>query len=945
MRPQGGQRVESLTESATLVGRAGVVKDIVRCLRDGGTSGALIVGNPGTGKTAVSRAVIRELRPHTAVIRLAATSALSAVPFGALAPYLGDLPARDLDSFAAVVKAVTDSIKSQPSKPLFVIDDAQCLDRGTTQLVAQAVATGAASILATCRPGLLIPEEFLALWDDGIVAKFDLEPLTRTEVHQLCEQVLRADVSPWASALFADASAGNPFMLLSLIEHARNTGTLELRHGIWFLVASPGLADIPVADLIGHELRSMSPEERTAAAIVALAGPLPLGQLLGFGGPKAVDALERAGIISVSRGADRTVRPASPLIGEIIRRWIPAGRSAGLRASFVSLPPGGPVPPDAFLNRVRWALDCGAAVPPGELLKAACTANVALDARAAMRNAEAISDDAKLPEARLQMAYARYLLGERQQSAKFLQLAEPMPNDNARYLGALLSARLTGRTTTPGTGAAPGLSGAAAGTGTAGAEAAATVGAGAEPAATDRPGTPGPATPAGPADVGRAGIGQRAFRSDAGAGPSWLDLAAIALAAGTAAGSEPTPRQLSGGQEDREGGLSRLVVAAGDRQEIKIPAESLLAELLCAKGRVADGLGLAREAWQEARSASLALPLVYEDLLVRYSLSLNWAGEWEALAAALDEYEADYPARLLLSGGILHLMRGLARVRQGRMPEGIAELVLGVEDLTIADPWELLPFAHSVAAYAASVVGHTREAEDHATAFRLSRYRGPGALPLLAEAYSTAAGGMPGGAIEVSKRLGGLAEEARRQGLRGIETDIRRLAVRRGDTAAADGLARSSLAVEGREAGMLHDYALAVLHADDAELVRISDKALRAGYVLLALEAAQQAERCLAESTDKRKLLAVQRKIQNRMTAAGMAAHIDLVRPEQDAELTARETEILDLVSGGATNAEIAQRLCVSQRTVEGHLYRVFAKLGVSRRVDLIDTGGDSHRP
>ena len=898
--------MESLTESATLVGRSGVVKDILRCLRDGGTSGALIVGNPGTGKTAVSRAVIRELRPHTAVIRLAATPALSAVPFGALSPYLGQLPAHDLDSFSAVVKAVTDSIKSQSSKPLFVIDDAQCLDRGTTQLVAQAVATGAASVLATCRPGLLIPEEFLALWDDGIVAKFDLEPLTRAEVHQLCEQVLRADVSPWATAMLAEASAGNPFMLLSLIEHARNTGALGLRHGIWFLLFRPGLSDIPVADLIGHELRSMSPEERTAAAIVALAGPLSLGQLLGFGGPKAVDALERAGIINVSRGADRTVRPASPLIGEIIRRWVPAGRSAGLRASFVSLPPGTSVHPEAFLNRVRWALDCGAAVPAEQLLKAACSANVALDAQTALRTAEAISDDAMIPEARLHMAYARYLLGDGDQSAKFLQLAEPLPNETSRYLAALLSARLRGRTKAPvGRRRPPSVAGG----------------------------------PAGTPDVGRLRGGPGAFQRDAAVGPSWLDVAPIAAAAGMA-GS-----QLQSGQEDREGGLSQLVVAAGERPDIKIPAKSLLAELLCAKGRMVEGLGLARDAWQGAQSAGMAMPLVYEDLLVRYSLSLNWAGEWEALAAALDEYEARYPSRLLLSGGILHLMRGLARVRQGRMPEGIAELILGVEELTIADPWELLPFAHSVAAYADSVVGHTREAEEHAAAFRLSRYRGPGAVPLLAEAYSTAAGGAPGGAGEVSKRLAGLAAEAKRQGLRGIETDIRRLAVRRGDTQAADGLAVSSLSVEGREAGMLHDYALAVLNADDAELVRISDKALRGGYVLLALEAAQQAERCLAETTDKRKLLSVQRKIQNRMTAAGMAAHIDLVRPEQEADLTARETEILDLVSGGATNAEIASKLCVSQRTVEGHLYRVFAKLGVSRRVDLIDTGGDSHRP
>ncbi|HSO17202.1 MAG TPA: LuxR C-terminal-related transcriptional regulator [Arthrobacter sp.] len=897
--------MESLTESATLVGRSGVVKDILRCLRDGGTSGALIVGNPGTGKTAVSRAVIRELRPHTAVIRLAATPALSAVPFGALSPYLGELPAHDLDSFSAVVKAVTDSIKSQSSKPLFVIDDAQCLDRGTTQLVAQAVATGAANVLATCRPGLLIPEEFLALWDDGIVAKFDLEPLTRAEVHQLCEQVLRADVSPWATAMLAEASAGNPFMLLSLIEHARNTGALGLRHGVWFLLFRPGLSDVPVADLIGHELRSMSPEERTAAAVVALAGPLSLGQLLGFGGPKAVDALERAGIINVSRGTDRTVRPASPLIGEIIRRWVPAGRSAGLRASFVSLPPGTSVHPEAFLNRIRWALDCGAAVPAEQLLKAACSANVALDAQTALRTAEAVSDDAMIPEARLHMAYARYLLGDGDQSTKFLQLAEHLPRESSRYLAALLSARLRGRTKTPPAVAAPARAGA-------------------------QPGTP---------DASQLHGSREAFQRDAAVGPSWLDMAPIAVAAGLA-GS-----QLQSGQEDREGGLSQLVVAARERPEIKIPAESLLAELLCAKGRMVEGVGLARDAWQGAQSAGMAMPLVYEDLLVRYSLSLNWAGEWEALAAALDEYEAHYPSRLLLSGGILHLMRGLARVRQGRMPEGSAELILGVEELTIADPWELLPFAHSVAAYAASVVGHTREAEEHATAFRLSRYRGPGAVPLLAEAYSTAAGGAPGGSGDVSKRLAGLAAEAKRQGLRGIETDIRRLAVRRGDTEAADGLAVSSLAVEGREAGMLHDYALAVLNADDAELVRISDKALRGGYVLLALEAAQQAERCLAETTDKRKLLSVQRKIQNRMTAAGMAAHIDLVRPEQDAELTARETEILDLVSGGATNAEIASKLCVSQRTVEGHLYRVFAKLGVSRRVDLIDTGGDSHRP
>lgn len=42
--------------------------------------------------------------------------------------------------------------------------------------------------------------------------------------------------------------------------------------------------------------------------------------------------------------------------------------------------------------------------------------------------------------------------------------------------------------------------------------------------------------------------------------------------------------------------------------------------------------------------------------------------------------------------------------------------------------------------------------------------------------------------------------------------------------------------------------------------------------------------------------------------------------------LTARESEIMKLVAQGLSNNEIADRLTVSVRTVEGHIYRVVAK-------------------
>ena len=50
------------------------------------------------------------------------------------------------------------------------------------------------------------------------------------------------------------------------------------------------------------------------------------------------------------------------------------------------------------------------------------------------------------------------------------------------------------------------------------------------------------------------------------------------------------------------------------------------------------------------------------------------------------------------------------------------------------------------------------------------------------------------------------------------------------------------------------------------------------------------------------------------------------------AGLTARQVEILGLLAEGRTNAEIAERLVVSVRTVDHHVSAVLQKLGLTGR-------------
>ena len=53
-------------------------------------------------------------------------------------------------------------------------------------------------------------------------------------------------------------------------------------------------------------------------------------------------------------------------------------------------------------------------------------------------------------------------------------------------------------------------------------------------------------------------------------------------------------------------------------------------------------------------------------------------------------------------------------------------------------------------------------------------------------------------------------------------------------------------------------------------------------------------------------------------------------------EITAREHEVAKLVAEGLTNAKIAKKLKITEGTVKQHLYKIFSKLKVKSRLQLV---------
>lgn len=138
------------------------------------------------------------------------------------------------------------------------------------------------------------------------------------------------------------------------------------------------------------------------------------------------------------------------------------------------------------------------------------------------------------------------------------------------------------------------------------------------------------------------------------------------------------------------------------------------------------------------------------------------------------------------------------------------------------------------------------------------------------------------------------------------------------------------------------DAAKAITNSGFNNIIMLSVHAARC-YVSEAVQAGVRAY-VLKQSTFTDLVRAIERVLSGKKYFSPQVAEL-AKSCEQEAEvialtpinhLTSREKDVFYLLAQGFTNAEIAQELYVSRRTIETHRNQIMRKLGLHRTVDLV---------
>lgn len=879
-------------DNATLVGRSAALEQVIASVTGEDRSGCLIVGDTGMGKTALAGAVSAVLKEAHAVFGITGTPALSTRAFAVLAPFLARLdngtePAQE-QVFAAIGGFFRKHRADTSRTPILIVDDAHDVDPDSRTLLARLVAANAVRVLVLA-PRSSVPVEFVELWTDGFLGRCSLEPLSQGDIHTLCENVLQGRVLWSVSTMIAAMSKGNPLIARALLRHGRADGSLFERNGVW-LAADVPCADRPFSARLSLDLMRLARDDFELLESIALAEPLSLELLTAGGTRHHLDNLESLGLVAIDNAAPRLVRHANPVFSDVLRRTVSPVRSAELRQTYGEITED--LPPERLIRCVAWALDCGAPLPTQVMVRAARAGNQTFDFRFTLRIAAAMQGSAaqesgELDELLLETAIAHAHLGHeyvaRDRLERILSESENLP----LLLTALLWICQM-------------------------------------PTADRDPGQQNRLR------MLLAGTEERlaGFRAAKPGDPLVESITALTQVLRFAA---------EGKSAELEDALSLLAwQTPGLDARTRAVSLTMLGNLLTAAGRTAEGRAATLLALDLVQQNTTQLRMEFEYVFLHHVKGLLLGGHWDEAAAHIANYQQGSSRRLIYSGPAIQLFEGVLAVEQGRVKAGLQHLQPAIEGLRQGRHTDLLPFGTGITAYAAALCGDAEFVDECKEFFPSEKSCGDKGLYLWGKAYLLAAMGVIQRTDDAAQRLSDLAAEATAAGLYAATRTALTLAVRAGHAGSARRLVELTAEADGPTTKILQRYSRAVMSGGADALLDAAAYARREGFYLMAVNCVEQAVMVLDADASRTHRNAAQMLLQQFRTLLDGPFVLGCYESSRMGRLTSREREIVDLAQRGQSNREIARNLSLSARTVEGHLYRIFAKLGVNSRAELL---------
>lgn len=753
------------------------------------------------------------------------------------------------------------------------VDDAHLLDQLSATLLHQIAVEGAGRIVATVRSGEPLPDAVTSLWKDGYLQRLDLQPFTKRQSVALIESVLGGTLEELSAEVMWEASHGNPLFLRHLVEGAIEAGTLSAVDGVWQL-RGPTAVSPGLAELLEERLKRAGTAALGALKLLALCEPLDINTLSELAGEDAVDAAEVQGLLHIVHDGDQiNARIGHPLYGDVVRRRIGTASARKLRGRIVSvLRERGT---DSAAARVRLAqLSIDSDQPADNDLLIAAAKDAVFLANLPLGESLARTAFQRGDGLRAAELLSRAVLwqGRPREADEILATFEPDSLDDLQLVQWGI----------------PRLS------------------------------------------ILFWSMGQVQQAHDI------LDLLlrrsthplVKLIVDATGAAMAVHENRFETGVPAAEAVLSN---PDAPKQAVDFAAFAAgLAMPVAGRGSEYEPIAARCRAEQKPTDGMIRVMVRYCDVL-----ALTHTGQLDEADRRVTEYTQFSSEGQFLGWAIAKITAGLVATYRGRFAEAISsiEQALAALNAETSLPWRLPARLLLARAYAA--LGQTGQAErvlEDATEHTGRHVELHQPQRMIAKAWLTAALGGERTAAEAARRAAQAAHEA---GQYALEAEALHHAARFGDRTAAEPLVALVPRLDGELGELYLRHAGALADADADALDKCSVDFEKAGLILSAADAAAQAVPLHDQAGHRRRSAESSGRALQLAALCGGAITPAIRSATRPLPLSPREREIAALIAEGLSNREIADKLLVSVRTVEGHIYRACIKLDVSDRDDL----------